>query len=65
MCQIGREIENNNIICLCKLNKLKEYMRVMPIKDKETVLGYFAALSVLFKVLKLEERYFLISLSIF
>ena len=65
MCQIGRETENNNIICLCKLKKLKGYIRVMPIKDKEIVLGCFIAFSVLFKVLKLEKYYFLISLSIF
>ena len=40
-------------------------MRVMPVKDKETVLGCFAAFGVLFKVLELEKRYFLISPSIF
>ena len=37
----------------------------MPVKDKEIVLGYFTAFSILFKVLKLEKYYFLISLSIF
>ena len=65
MYQIGREIENNNIMCLYKLDKLKGYIRVMPVKDKETVLGCFTAFSILFKVLKPEKRYFLISLSIF
>ena len=65
MCQIGREIENNDIVCLCKLNKLEGYMRVMPVEDKETVLGCFAAFGVLFEVLEPEKRYFPIGPSIF
>ena len=62
---MGRETENNDIVCLCKLDKLKGYIRVMPVKDKETVLGCFAAFGVLFEVLEPEKRYFLISPSIF